>query len=458
MANPQPQSGGDYQWDDSDELIKDPEEIKVLYSALDSFLQYAKVSHFNCTHLRRQSFYAMSQEHWKMLAAPPFSYLETLDRVDEAIESNAELAREIVRFGLDSFRVAGVNDEAAVPAAPGAEPKLPTPWAGIAKHQDVDKARSTLRQFYRDWTAAGAEERQKSYGPIMKALTAERKRREQLAILAAQDKINGGNDGGDLDSDDETDLWYLGRLKVLVPGAGLGRLVFDLCQDGYLAEGNEISYHQLLASSYILNFTRRAGQHTIYPWVHSFSNHRERANQMRSYAVPDVHPGQAILEKSMLPMEEQGPYGIGSMSMTASDFLCLYSDAEHAEVYDAVACAFFLDTAPNVIRYIETIRHCLKPGGLLINVGPLLWHFENNAPGNHGRDDDGDGEHDATTSTGIADPGSFELSDNEVKELVVKLGFTFVVQETDVETPYIHDSDSMLQTVYKSSHWVARKN
>ena len=26
------------QWDDSDELIKDPEEIKVLYSALDSFL------------------------------------------------------------------------------------------------------------------------------------------------------------------------------------------------------------------------------------------------------------------------------------------------------------------------------------------------------------------------------------------------------------------------------------
>ena len=437
--------------------------------------QYAKVSHFNCTHLRRQSFYAMSQEHWKMLADPPFSYLETLDRVDDAIESNAELAREIVRFGLDSFRVAGSNsDEAAVstPAAPGAEPKLPAPWAGIAKHQDVDKARSTLRQFYRDWTAAGAEERQKSYGPIMKALAAERKRREQQAILAAQEKKNGSNgngsgngngnggdddDDGGLDSDDETDLWYQGRLKVLVPGAGLGRLVFDLCQDGYLAEGNEISYHQLLASSYILNFTRRAGQHTIYPWVHSFSNHRERANQMRSYAVPDVHPGQAILEKSMLPMEQQGPYCIGSMSMTASDFLCLYSDAEHAEVYDAVACAFFLDTAPNVIRYLETIRHCLKPGGLLINVGPLLWHFENNAPGNHGRDDDGDGEHDATTSTGIADPGSFELSDDEVRQLVVKLGFTFVVQESGLETPYIHDSDSMLQTVYKSSHWVARK-
>ncbi|CAK7274574.1 hypothetical protein SEPCBS57363_006234 [Sporothrix epigloea] len=448
-------------WDDSDELIKDPEEIRVLYGALDSFLQYARVSHFNCTHLRRQSFYAMSQQHWQILAAPPFSYLETLDRVDEAIESNADLAREIVRYGLESFRVAGTNSDqaAAAPAAPGAEPKLPTPWAGIAKHQDVEKARSTLRQFYRDWTAAGAEERQKSYGPILKALAAERKRREGLTILAAQEAIqNRSNDRDfELDSDDDTNLWYLGRLKVLVPGAGLGRLVFDLCQNGYLAEGNEISYHQLLASSYILNFTRHAGQHTIYPWVHSFSNHRERANQLRSYAVPDIHPGQTVLQSSMLPVEEQGPYGIGSMSMTASDFLCLYSDADHAEVYDAVACAFFLDTAPNVIRYIETIRHCLKSGGLLINVGPLLWHFENNPPGNHGRDDDGDGEHDASTSTGITDPGSFELSDNEVKELVVKLGFTFVVQETDVETPYIHDGESMLQTVYKSSHWVARK-
>lgn len=396
-----------------------------------------------------------------MLAAPPFSYLETLDRVDEAIESNADLAREIVRYGLESFRVARTNSDqaAAAPAAPGAEPKLPTPWAGIAKHQDVEKARSTLRQFYRDWTAAGAEERQKSYGPIIRALDAERKRREGLAILAAQEASQNSSDDRDFepDSDDDTDLWYLGRLKVLVPGAGLGRLVFDLCQNGYLTEGNEISYHQLLASSYILNFTRHAGQHTVYPWVHSFSNHRERGNQLRSYAVPDIHPGQTILQRSMLPVEEQGSYGIGSMSMTASDFLCLYSDDEHAEVYDAVACAFFLDTAPNVIRYLETIRHCLKSGGLLINVGPLLWHFENNPPGNHGRDDDGDGEHDATTSTGITDPGSFELSDNEVKELVVKLGFTFVLQETDVETPYIHDGESMLQTVYKSSHWVARK-
>ncbi|KIH88610.1 methyltransferase family [Sporothrix brasiliensis 5110] len=448
MAETQPPSGGDNRWEVSDDAIQDPEEIRVLFCALDSFLY----------------------DHWKMLAAKPFSYLETLDRVDEAIESNAELAREIVRFGLESFRVGGSDDAhtqkaEAAPAAPGAEPKLPAHWSGVAKHQDVDKARSTLRQFLRDWTAAGADEREKSYGPVMRALAAERIRREEVAATAAEAAATAndgqGHNATGADSDHEDDWYYRGRLKVLVPGAGLGRLVFDLCLAGYEAEGNEISYHQLLASSYILNFTRKAGQHTIYPWVHSFSNHRVRENHLRSYAVPDVHPGQAIVDASMQQMQQPlqpGQHGIGTMSMCAADFLCLYSDAEHAEVYDAVACVFFLDTAPNLIRYIETIRHCLKPGGLLINIGPLLWHFENNAPGNHGRDDDGDGEHDATTSTGIADPGSFELSDDEVRALVEKLGFTVVTHETGVETPYIHDDQSLLQTVYKSSHWVARKN
>ena len=415
-----------------------------------------------------------------MLAAPPFNYLETLDRVDEAIEKNAELAREIVRFGLESFRVGGSrsaggdHDHAnvAASAAAGAEPKLPAPWAGAAKHQDVDKARSTLRQFFRDWSAEGAAEREKCYGPVLQALDGERQRR--VEALMAKILQNGGPQNYVEDEDDFDDFNH--RLKVLVPGAGLGRLVFDLCCHGYESEGNEISYHQLLASSYILNYTQRAEQHAIYPWAHSFSNHKVRSNHLRAYKIPDIHPGQTLMEIAMRQQAQaagqiqvqvdgqrgQDPgqgteYGIGSMSMCAADFLCLYSDADHAAVFDAVACVFFLDTAPNLIRYLETIRHCLKPGGLLINVGPLLWHFENNAPGNHGRDDDGDGEHDASTSSGIADPGSFELSDDEVKALVEKLGFTVISHESGVETPYIHDSDSMLQTVYRSSSWVARK-
>lgn len=368
----------------------------------------------------------MPQAQWQVLAAPPFSYLETLDKVDEAIESNAELARAIVRTGLQSFHVdgAGASERGGQPPQ---ELRMPEEWVGVARHADIDKARSTLRQFFRDWSVEGAAERDASYGPVLKALEAERERRNA-----------GASDGAEPPP-----------FKVLVPGAGLGRLVFELCKRGFAAEGNEISYHQLLASSYILNSCERAGKHTVYPWVHTFSNHRSRENHLRGYSIPDIHPGTELAE---LDVGRRG-----EMSMYAADFLCLYADEEHADAYDAVACVFFLDTAPNLMRYLEVIFHSLRPGGVLVNLGPLLWHFENNAPGNHGRDDDGDGEHDANGSSGIADPGSFELTDDEVMALLEKMGFEVVQRVTGLEAPYIQDVKSMLQTVYRASSWVARK-
>lgn len=369
------------------------------------------MAHFNCTHLRRQSFYALPEAHWKMLAAPPFNYLQTLDRVDAAIDCNAELARKIVKFGLRSFQVFEHTDE-------GDFQVMPEQWIGVAKYGDIDKARSTIRQCYRDWSAEGAEEREASYGPVKKALADERAKNHDIQ-----------------------------HLKVLVPGAGLGRLVFDLSLDGFDAEGNEISYHQLVASSYILNNVQSAGQHTIYPWIHTFSNHSTRERHLQGFKIPDVHPATAMSTAQ----------GAGEMSMCAADFLCLYGDDDHKDVYDAVASVFFLDTAPNLIRYLETIYYCLKPGGALINNGPLLWHFENNAPGNHGHDDDGDGEHDANNSTGIADPGSFELSAEEVMALVEKVGFVVEKKQSGVRAPYIQDPQSMLQTIYHATFWVARK-
>lgn len=361
--------------------------------------------------MRRQAFYALPEAHWKMLAAPPFNYLETLDKVDAAIDHNAELARTIVKYGLRSFQVMQSTDN-------GDFPVMPDEWVGVAKYGDIDKARSTIRQFYRDWSAEGAEEREACYGPVKRALATERSKHPDIQ-----------------------------HLKVLVPGAGLGRLVFDLCLAGYETEGNEISYHQLLASSYILNNCRAAGQHTIYPWVHSFSNHLTRDHHLQGYKVPDIYPATALANAE----------DAGAMSMCAADFLCLYTDQDHEAMYDAVASVFFLDTAPNLIRYLQTIFHCLKPGGVLINIGPLLWHFEDRAPGNHGHDDDGDGEHDPNNTTGIADPGNFELSDDEVRALIERLGFVVEKWENNIRAPYIQDPKSMLQTVYYATTWVARK-
>ncbi|KAG4444094.1 hypothetical protein IFR05_000447 [Cadophora sp. M221] len=393
------------EWEGNEQAYEDPDEQRVLLAALRSFYQYGRAAHFNTTHLRRQSFYALPRAHSHLLAAPPFSYLDTLNAVDDAIDNNAELSLAILKSGVESF---GIADHAPTPSSKESD------WYGKATSNDLEKARSTLRQFFRDWSAEGATEREACYGPVIRAL-----KKEQKAH-------SGSN------------------MKVLVPGAGLGRLVFDLCCAGFDTEGNEISYHQLIASSYILNHCPKPQAHILFPWVHSFSNHRSRTNHLRSVLVPDIHPA-TTLEAVENP---------GTMSMSASDFLLLYGDEDQKDSFDAVATVFFLDTAPNVIRYIEVIKNCLRKGGLLVNIGPLLWHFENNAPRTHRREKDSTGEQEAL---GIADPGAVELTDDEVVALIEKLGFDIESRESGIAAPYIQDVESMLQNTYMASHWVARK-
>jgi carnosine N-methyltransferase len=72
--------------------------------------------------------------------------------------------------------------------------------------------------------------------------------------------------------------------------------------------------------------------------------------------------------------------------------------------WDVVATCFFIDTAKNIIQYLEIIHKILKPGGTWINIGPLLYHFEN-TPGEN----------------------SIELSLEDVKAVAEKIGFTITV-------------------------------
>lgn len=131
------------------------------------------------THRLRQNFYTLPLSEWQLLSAPPFNFLETLEHVDDAIDANADIAAEILKIGLGSF---------GLEAGPGVDP---THWHGEAKSLDLDKARSTIRQFYRDWSSEGAGERRTSYGPVLRDIDA--------AFANVPNK---------------------GDIKVLVPGAG----------------------------------------------------------------------------------------------------------------------------------------------------------------------------------------------------------------------------------------------
>ncbi|KAF2034055.1 methyltransferas-like protein [Setomelanomma holmii] len=425
------------EWEGDFDPMADPEEQRHILSVLDSFRSYRRLAHFNGIHVRRQAFYSLPQEHWMLLSKPPFSILDTFTKLDDLIDCNAELAEAIFKAGFNAFLAPTLDSDWVASIVPEKyirdEYRI---YSIIMDHMnvqtsknDLEKARSCINQFYREWSVEGAVERSKCFDPIIAAMQHE---------YNSRSTFNPSMD--------------CSELKVLIPGAGLGRLVFDVCRAGFSVEGNEISYHELMASSLVLNHMQRAGQFKIAPFALSCSNHLSRADQFQAVEVPDIHPGSVLAsaDESRLPASER-------MSMATGDFCVLYNQAEYKDAFDAVATVFFIDTAPNIIRYIEAICNCLKPGGIWINLGPLLWHH---ASAKKSEDDSEDKKmkrakvHDA----GIGDPGGVELTHEEVIALVEHFGFVVEKQEHITSgTGYISNPRSMLQNNYRPVFWIARK-
>ncbi|KAH7389936.1 methyltransferase-like protein [Pyrenochaeta sp. MPI-SDFR-AT-0127] len=426
------------EWEGDFDPMADPEEQKHLLSVLDSFRSYRRLAHYNGTHVRRQAFYSLPQEHWMLLTKPPFSVLDSFSKLDDLIDGNAELAEAIFIAGFKAFIAPTVDSEWVASIVPEKHAHNEYQIYSIVmdhmhvqpSQTDVDKVRSCVNQFYREWSGEGAAERTKCFDPVIAVLN-----NEFASKSAASAELDRS------------------ELRVLVPGAGLGRLVFDICRAGFSVEGNEISYHELMASSLILNHTEKAGQFKLAPFALNCSNHISRTDQFQTFSIPDVHPGAVLASvgQSQVPGHER-------MSMSTGDFCVLYTQPEYSNAFNAVATVFFIDTAPNIIRYIEAVRNCLAPGGVWVNLGPLLWHHVSRKAS----DGDESDEHRTTRGehidAGIGDPGSVELTHEEVLALVEHLGFTMEKHECgNIVTGYISNPHSMLQNTYRPSFWVARK-
>ncbi|KAI4147839.1 MAG: hypothetical protein LQ340_005354 [Diploschistes diacapsis] len=399
-------------WDGAKESMDDAAERRVLFSALDSFRQYRRLAHLNVTHHKRQDFYTLPAHHWQMLAGPPFNISSKFDQVDHAIDVNAEVAERILETGLVAF---------GVPEDP---PKDEDNFRNTTTTGDVEKANTTLRQFLRDWSEEGAEERAAHFQPILDDL--------ETLFKDKEDK---------------------GEVRVLVPGAGLGRLAFEICRAGYHTEGNEISFHALLASNWVLNTLQPEEKFDYYPAALNFTNQLSLKDQLNKISIPDVHPGQAL----ELSSQGKKTHAFDRMNMSASDFTITYSDDEHRGRYDSVVTVFFIDTAPNVIRYIETIFNTLRDGGYWINLGPLKWHFA----GGHEQSSSQRRNEEAPSAAknmGIGAPGSVELTNDELLLLVQHMGFEIEIFEMRPDgQSYISEVASMSQHFYRVSHFIARK-
>ncbi|VFQ80714.1 unnamed protein product [Cuscuta campestris] len=258
---------------------------------------------------------------------------------------------------------------------------------------DVDKVRCIIRNIVRDWAAEGQKERDQCYKPIL----------EELERLFPNRRKESPP-------------------TCLVPGAGLGRLALEISCLGFSSQGNEFSYYMMICSSFILNITQASGEWTIYPWIHSNCNSLADNDQLRPISIPDVHPASAGITEGF--------------SMCGGDFVEVYGDPSQEGSWDAVVTCFFLDTAHNIVEYIDVISKILKDNGVWINLGPLLYHFAD--------------------MYSLEDEMSIELSLEDVKKVAFHYGFE-LEKESTIETTYTTNPRAMMQNRYYAAFWTMRK-
>lgn len=249
-----------------------------------------------------------------------------------------------------------------------------------------DNLRSLLRQVSRDWSEDGQVERDACYSPLL-----------SLLETAFPPSISRN------------------KVRVLVPGAGLGRLAYEISQLGFSCQGNDFSLFVLLTAEFILTRNIPKNLLEIYPYALPFSNTINLDTQFKSVKFPDIELKEAPVDFSMI----------------AGDFIEVYG--EQKGCWDAIVTCYFIDTAKNIVQYIQMIYDLLIPGGTWINSGPLLYHFE-----------------------GHSSEPSIELSVEEIRKVCTSIGFEFKMEQFNPST-YCQNPSSMHVTTYNCWTFHAQK-
>ncbi|CAB3411338.1 unnamed protein product [Caenorhabditis bovis] len=301
-------------------------------------------------------------------------YKEHIRNITQMMDHNHTVIRMIVNFGVTMF------GEESLKAMRIHQARRPTA-------DYMSKVLSTIRQICREWTEEGRPEREATFLPII----------EELDKLFPREHCQRH------------------LIRIMVPGCGLGRLACDLINEGYTVQGNEFSLFMLMTSNFMLNACKIENQFTIYPFIFEKSNTWSYEDQERAVTFPDKCPDQDVRRNSF--------------SMCAGDFL----EVTRNSTFDVIVTAWFIDTAHNILQYIETIYNTLEPNGIWVNVGPLTYHFEDSP-----------------------DENSIELPYTEVIRFIREKGFE-VITERRVESKYTVNRQSMLQNEFTCAFFTARK-
>lgn len=244
-----------------------------------------------------------------------------LSHAAEAIEHNADVVERIARLAgiAQPFDPTSLSEEQLVQT--------------VADFPDVVDA---LLGVVRDWSVDGEKDRGVVYEPVLRAIEE-----------AAGDAVAAGLV--------EAKEMY----SVLVPGAGLGRLAWEVARRGFSVQGVESSYILLFTCNYVLN--GEASVETplhLYPFAHHTGMVHTVNEQCHEVQFPDVNPKEVTNS---------------NFSMVAGDFLELYNEGER---WDCIITCFCIENSHSVISYVRRIAMLLRAGGVWINHGSLDYRYE----------------------------------------------------------------------------------
>ncbi|KAF8911584.1 N2227-like protein-domain-containing protein [Gymnopilus junonius] len=354
-----------------------------LQRAYHSFVQYPRLSAAELNQMR--ATYAALGRANKHIGYK-IRYPRKLDRLRDVTELNAVITDAIVELALDEF------------------PSLHDIPTSSTNSTDLGRVRESLKHFVRDWSEEGSQERARIFAPILGV----------LQMVKAKDRAS---------------------MKVLVPGCGLGRLAWDISQLGFNTTANELSFFMTLAFRLLLSpkTTASVNEHTLHPYAHWFSHQRSNDSLFRPISFPDViprlGPSFRLIEENFMKLSIPSP---------ERNTLSWSRDHKYLDGYDYIITLFFIDTSLDVLATMAHIYNLLRPGGMWINLGPLLWA--------------GGGQ------------AKIELSLEEVLQAAEEIGFIIETEDSGptarrtVECEYTGDKKAMMRWIYKAEFWVARKS
>ena len=206
------------------------------------------------------------------------------------------------------------------------------------------------------------------------------------------------------------------KSKILIPGAALLRLGYELATIGYDIDANDYNFSNVILCDYFFNHSKK-DQFSFQPLIRSFSN----------YLTED-----AVFRKFSFPDENINLQGKGKIKMLAGDFTKLYNDK--IDYYDCVITCFFIDTAKNIFEYIDTIEKVLKKGGIWINFGPLSYHW-----------------------VGYENIPTIELPYDKLKEVIINFGFEYIHEELNKTVTYCGIEDFMKNDIFNCVFFMVKK-